>query len=123
MTAIDRRLITPRPATSGFGAELRRMRCEHRLSQSRLADRASLDHSYISRLESGARVEPSRDTIEALADAMELTPDERMRLLVASGFVPDDARELLHLWGQLPMSWRLQLVSIAKAVVEGQEAA
>jgi transcriptional regulator with XRE-family HTH domain len=49
----DHRLITTTLASSAFSAELRRLRAEHRLSQNRLAELASVDHSHISRLESG----------------------------------------------------------------------
>uniref|UniRef100_A0A831X0P1 XRE family transcriptional regulator n=1 Tax=Thermorudis peleae TaxID=1382356 RepID=A0A831X0P1_9BACT len=67
-----------------FGAELRRLREERGLSQSALARRARLDHTFISRLESGQR-EPSRESVEVLAAALGLAPPERQRLLGLAG--------------------------------------
>lgn len=124
MSTIDRRLITTAPTAptgTAFGAELRRMREARQLSQSRLANLASINHAHVSRLEGGTR-NPTREMVGDLCRAMAATAEERMGLMVAGGFVPDDAREFLTLWGQLPMSWRLQLVSIAKAVVEERAA-
>ena len=71
-------------------AELRMMRG---LSQSRLAHEAGFDHSYISRLEAGKR-EPSRDTVMALAEVLNLRPVELDRLLIAAGFRPTDDSSL-----------------------------
>ena len=42
--------------TEGFGPVLKRFREARRVSQSKLAERAGFDHSYVSRLESGARL-------------------------------------------------------------------
>jgi transcriptional regulator with XRE-family HTH domain len=55
----------------GFGKTLKHYREGRRVSQSKLAERAGLDHSYVSRLESGART-PTRDAVEQLSRALEL---------------------------------------------------
>lgn len=79
--------------TDTFGRTLKALReASHTrnrlfLSQARLAEVAGLDHSTISRLESGAR-RPSRDVIERLAMALDLTDEERERLSWSAGFVP-----------------------------------
>lgn len=43
------------PATTPLARMLRAYREEHRLSQARLAERLDVDHSHISRIESGTR--------------------------------------------------------------------
>ncbi|MCS7246035.1 MAG: helix-turn-helix domain-containing protein [Thermomicrobium sp.] len=76
-----------------FGELLKRYRESARLSQSRLAQRAGFDHSYVSRLESGRRA-PTREAIVRLAEALELTSAERDSLLAAAGFLPEQAEHL-----------------------------
>ena len=58
-----------------FGGLLKAMREARRISQSKLAERADFDHSYVSRLESGARM-PTRDAVERLASALTLAQSE-----------------------------------------------
>lgn len=70
-----------------FAPMLRELRDRRRLSQSRLAEAAGFDHSYVSRLESGTRM-PTRDAVLKLADAMGLIDGERDALLAAAGFMP-----------------------------------
>jgi transcriptional regulator with XRE-family HTH domain len=77
-----------------FGVLLKGVREGRRVSQSKLAERADFDHSYVSRLESGARM-PTRDAVERLAQALELTPHEQDALLAAAGFLPRDVASLL----------------------------
>jgi transcriptional regulator with XRE-family HTH domain len=69
-----------------FGAVLAQLRTARGLSQSKLAEWSEFDHSYLSRLESGAR-EPSRDAVERLASAMNATPEERAMLMESAGFL------------------------------------
>lgn len=76
-----------------FPSVLRRYRHRAGLSQSKLAERADLDHSYVSRLECGART-PSRAVVERLADVLGLSPHERDELLTAAGFTGN--QELYH---------------------------
>ena len=47
-----------------FGSLLKTLRERHGVSQSKLAERADFDHSYVSRLESGARM-PQADRAKA----------------------------------------------------------
>ncbi len=77
-----------------FGVQLKVMREARRVSQSKLAEWADFDHSYVSRLESGARM-PTRDAVERLAHAMALTQIEEDGLLAAAGFLPRDVASLL----------------------------
>lgn len=65
-----------------------------RVSQSKLAEWADFDHSYVSRLESGSRM-PTRDAVERLAGALQLSATEEDSLLAAAGFLPRDIASLL----------------------------
>lgn len=83
------------PTGSAFGACLRRLRLARgRVSQSNLAVRADFDHSYVSRLESGARM-PTKEAVDRLADALALSDGERDELLASAGFLPRDVSSLL----------------------------
>lgn len=75
-----------------FGRTLRAVRMPLRISQSRLAERVDLDHSYISLLEAGSR-QPSRDTVMRLAGALGLSDADRDHLLAAAGFLPLNGRQ------------------------------
>jgi transcriptional regulator with XRE-family HTH domain len=80
----------PRPqerSASAFAPTLREYRDRRRLSQSRLAEAAGFDHSYVSRLESGSRT-PTREAVLKLAEAMGLSENERDALLASAGFMP-----------------------------------
>lgn len=77
-----------------FGVQLKALREARRVSQSKLAERADFDHSYVSRLESGARM-PTRDAVERLAAALGLSHTEQDALLAGAGFLPRDVASLL----------------------------
>ncbi len=72
-----------------FAETLRALRIESGLNLSQLAGRAGCDHSMLSRCESGERL-PSRALCLALAKSMALDEVDRLRLLVAAGFMPDE---------------------------------
>lgn len=80
--------------SSDFGGLLKRCREARHVSQSKLAQEASFDHSYVSRLESGART-PTRDAVDRLGEALRLEQIERDSLLAAAGFLPRDVSSLL----------------------------
>ena len=77
-----------------FGVTLKRYRETRRVSQSKLAERAGFDHSYVSRLESGART-PTRDAVQQLADALGLERLQQDELLASAGFLPQEVSSLL----------------------------
>ena len=77
-----------------FGVQLKGFREARRVSQSKLAERAEFDHSYVSRLESGARM-PTRDAVDKLAKALDLSRPEQDALLASAGFLPRDVVSLL----------------------------
>lgn len=68
-----------------FAPLLTELRTARGWTQKQLAEEAKLDQSYISRLEAGSRM-PERPTTVKLADALDLVPIERERLLAAGGF-------------------------------------
>jgi predicted ATPase/DNA-binding XRE family transcriptional regulator len=67
-----------------FGAVLRQLRTAAALSQEALAERAGLSPRGISDLERGARRTPYLATVDLLADALALSPDDRQALLAAA---------------------------------------
>lgn len=77
-----------------FGVQLKRLREARRVSQSKLAERADFDHSYVSRLESGARM-PTREAVERLSAALMLSQGEEDGMLASAGFLPRDIASLL----------------------------
>jgi transcriptional regulator with XRE-family HTH domain len=77
-----------------FGALLKSLREKRSVSQSKLAERAEFDHSYVSRLESGARM-PTREAVDRLGAAMGLEQPQLDSLLAAAGFLPRDVSSLL----------------------------
>jgi len=66
---------TDREAT--FGSLLRRYRTTAGLTQEELAERAGMSGRSISDLERGARTKPWRDTVALLAEALQLTSEQR----------------------------------------------
>ena len=72
-----------------FGPALKRSREARGVSQSKLAERAGYDHSYVSRLESGVRT-PTRDAVDRLGEALALPEEDRDALRHAAGFRPED---------------------------------
>lgn len=77
-----------------FGNLLKALRERHGVSQSKLAERADFDHSYVSRLESGARM-PTREAVDRLGTAMGLDHAALDALLASAGFLPKDVTSLL----------------------------
>lgn len=80
-----------RPA---FAAALQLARFAAGLTQPKLAEAAGMDHSYVSRMESGVRT-PSRAAANRLADALGLDGPHRDRFLAAAGFMPGDVASLI----------------------------
>jgi predicted ATPase/transcriptional regulator with XRE-family HTH domain len=78
----------PDLATSQFAALLRRHRLAAGLSQAELAERAGLSPDGIGALETGRRANPRPYTVRALADALSLAEDDRLRLVAAVQAAP-----------------------------------
>lgn len=73
-------------STRPFPTQLTYYRERVGMSQSRLATLMNIDHSYVSRMESGRR-SPSKETADRLATIL-CRPEERDSFLVAAGFAP-----------------------------------
>ncbi len=91
--------IEARRAGSGsdgleFRGRLKRHREARRWSQERLASEADMDHSLVSRLESGQR-SPTREAIDKLARGLRLEGAEKDRLLIAAGYFPEHAENAI----------------------------
>jgi predicted ATPase/transcriptional regulator with XRE-family HTH domain len=68
---------------SDFAELLRRYRTSRSLTQEELATRARLTQKAVGALERGERRRPYPHTVRALADALDLDDDERVRLIAA----------------------------------------
>jgi predicted ATPase/transcriptional regulator with XRE-family HTH domain len=69
---------------SAFGSLLRSYRVEAGLSQERLAEHAGLSERGISNLERGERRSPRLETVRMLADALDLSAEDRIPLFRAA---------------------------------------
>ncbi|HEY0449409.1 XRE family transcriptional regulator [Actinophytocola sp.] len=74
--------------SSQFGPLLRRFRLRAGLTQEGLAERSGLGVRTVRGLETGERADPRVGTVEALADALDLTAAERVELLASTGTQP-----------------------------------
>jgi transcriptional regulator with XRE-family HTH domain len=77
-----------------FGQLLRQFRKRAGISQRQLAERADIDTSYISKLESGERVVSSRDLALELSAILNLTPEETDLWLLAAGYASPRLQQL-----------------------------
>src|SRR6266566_7874 len=73
---------------SEFTQLLNKYREERKLSQKDLASLTGLSAGYISLLARGDRTAPSKETLSALANALNLDNEDRMRLFQAAGYSP-----------------------------------
>lgn len=69
-------IVEPR----SFGSLLREYRVAAGLTQETLAERAGMSRGAIAKLEGGTRQQPHRATIDLLAEALSLSPEDRARL-------------------------------------------
>src|SRR6476619_3891646 len=75
---------TEKRESAPFGALLLRLRAAAGLTQEQLAARAGLSAAAISALESGKRRSPRFTTVELLAAALKLEPQQRRELVAAA---------------------------------------
>src|SRR5215212_12242080 len=83
----------PDRSTHHFGPLLRQHRLAAGLSQAELAERAGLSLDGIRALEAGRRATPRPYTVRALAEALALAEDDRVRLISAAKASPPSAAE------------------------------
>ena len=75
-----------------FGARLRGLRKQVGMTQRELADKISVDFSYLSKIENGAVPPPTEDVISRLAEVLKADKDE---LLILGGRIPSGVSEVL----------------------------
>lgn len=75
-----------------FGQTLRELRRSKGISQRELAEKVSVDFSYISKLENDRLPPPAADTIVRICLALGVPADE---LLALAGKVPNDIKETI----------------------------
>lgn len=80
--------------TPSAGAMLRRLRDRRRWSQERAAAEADLDHSLVSRIESGKRA-LTPYALDAIMQGWPLSTAERDELALAAGLAPVDPAAML----------------------------
>ncbi len=90
---------SPEPRTSSgpsedLGRLLVRLRTERGIAQKEVARLADIDNSTLSRLESGDRG-VSRDVLDRICAVLQLSNLERLDVLVAAGFLTEEAAKLL----------------------------
>lgn len=79
----------------GLGAKIRELRKEKKLSLRHLGEQTGLDHSYIGRIERGEISSPSLDTIQKIADVLEV---EVSTFFGEKGQVPDEMKNIGVEW-------------------------
>jgi transcriptional regulator with XRE-family HTH domain len=94
MTAPHANRAHERRPASPFGLALQECRRQRRLSQFALALRADTSARHVSFLETG-RSRPTLQMVQRLADALDLPPADRNRLLGSAGFAADRSAEPL----------------------------
>jgi transcriptional regulator with XRE-family HTH domain len=92
MSSTDGRSVSGPSAE--LGRVLTRLRNERGLAQKQAAHLAQIDGSTLSRLESGERG-VSREVLDRICHVLNLDRREQLEVLVAAGFLNEDAADLL----------------------------
>lgn len=100
---------------TSFADTIKQLRDARGLSQNKLAALAKYDRSYIVRLEDGSR-QPSRVTVMAIADALNLSDQETDELRQAAGFAPRCNTEVER-FRRLPVDVQRAVLDFAEKVV------
>jgi transcriptional regulator with XRE-family HTH domain len=119
---------------SPFAIQIKNIRAARKLSQERIAERARMDHSLWSRLESDQRT-PTRETIDKIAHGLGLPQSEADHLRVLAGFMPEDPAAtvahnpaMLRLWrflvnGHIPNRVKTDVVAALDHAIAAVERA
>ncbi len=94
MRAMSDEPVSASQRAESLGPLLLRFRTERGLPQKQVAVAAGINNSTLSRLESGERG-ISRDVLDQLCRALDLTAHEELEVLTAAGFLTEDAAEFL----------------------------
>src|ERR687893_1110726 len=92
MSSADGRLASG--PSEELGRLLTRLRNDRGLAQKQVARLAEIDGSTLSRLESGDRG-VSREVLDRICNVLELDRREQLDVLVAAGFLTEEAAKLL----------------------------
>ncbi len=86
-----------------IGRTLQRIRREKRMTQRQVADAIGMDYAYFSRLENDRfNYQPSPETIERIADALDCTEDERNELFAEAGRINKEMEQVARLSTERP---------------------
>jgi PGF-pre-PGF domain-containing protein len=80
------------PKTQVFGTRLRELRTQARMTLRELANKVSVNYTYLSKIENGVLPPPSEKVILQLAEALNADKDE---LFTLAGIIPSDIAEKL----------------------------
>lgn len=91
-----------------FGKTLQRIRRAKGKTQRQVADKMKMDYGYFSKLENDIfDSQPTRETIEKAAEALECSDEELGELLAAGGRVDRDLENATRIATEKPMVGRL----------------
>lgn len=91
-----------------FGKTLQRIRREKVLTQREVAQEIEMDYSYFSRLENDRfDSQPTRETIEKIADALKCSKEQRGELLSEAGRIHEDIERVARIASKRPALGRL----------------
>ncbi len=86
-----------------FGKTLQRIRVAKGVTQREVAHAMGMDFSYFSRLENDRfDSNPTRETIDKIADALECTDEERGELLAKAGRLNQDMEKVARIASKRP---------------------
>jgi transcriptional regulator with XRE-family HTH domain len=86
-----------------FGKTLERIRREKGMTQRDVAQEIKMDYSYFSRLENDRfDSQPTRETIEKIADALKCTKEQRGELLAEAGRIHADMEKVARIASKRP---------------------
>ena len=104
---------------NNLGIWLQLQRNERQISQSKLAELAHLDRSVINKIESNLTTEPAAATLQAIARALKIPPEQIFR---AAGYLPEssdlsaDQERLLYLFKNLSPEQQRYAVKLLEAL-------
>lgn len=86
-----------------FGKTLQRIRRQKDMTQREVAQEIEMDYSYFSRLENDRfDSNPTRETIDKIAEALKCTPKERGELLAEAGRINADMEKVARIASKRP---------------------
>ncbi len=96
-----------------FGETLKRVRASKGLPQREVARRIPMDYSRFSRLENDRiGFNPTRETVEKIARALEASPEERGELLAAAGRLDHEIESLARTASENPAIGSLLRIAV-----------